>query len=488
MLVIKFFLALIVPFLLGAGLIALLCRGQKTILPLERSALAWGLGLGLTGIEMFTISLLGLPLSLPIVLIPILTLILGLFIYLTINKIRLFDLPELVNLFKKAKRINFSKISLVQAIEYLLILMITLTVAYVFFDALVKPIVDFDDLWRQGCIAKIIFVTGKVLTEQTLDLAGPHPFLNPLSQAWVYLMLGVWNDALGKIVFAACFASLLVLFYVNLRKELPRLYALLFTYFLSAFPLIVYHAGTAYSDLMQTFYYSIGAIYLYRWLKDKASPDIYISALFLGSGVFVKQIGTPFWGIALVVLFIYIYFEQKRALRSGVNFLLISLLVSAPWFFSPNSFIARRLGAISTSLFGQSQAVAAVIPPNLPYGNPSLIEIVNQIARRMFTYADWQILWLAFILCLVFCWQYIFGSKLKYLLLIIVINLTAIVYSFFEPQAYQYLVDGTLIERMMMVQIPVVIFFVGLCVFNIISKEPRQKIAKTPMPVKKKKK
>ncbi|MDD4179990.1 MAG: hypothetical protein PHH14_08145 [Candidatus Margulisbacteria bacterium] len=485
MIVIKLLLALIVPLLLGACVIALVFRNQKTLSPIERLALSWGIGLGLLGIEMFTLSLIGLPLNPAVVLTPISAFILGLMIYLIINKIKLFDLPQLIHLVKKGQRVGFRKIPLIRAMEYLLILMITLTVAYVFFDALVKPIVDFDDLWRQGCIAKIIFVTGKVLTEQTLELAGPHPFLNPLSQAWVYMMLDVWNDALGKIVFAACFVSLIALFYVNLRKETARIYALFFTYFLTAFPLIVYHAGTAYSDLMQTFYYSIGAIYLYRWLKDKASPDLSLSALFLGIGVFVKQIGTPFWGIALFVLLLYVFLEQKGTIRASLNFLLLSLLVAAPWFFSPNSFIARRMASFFTGFFGGGQTTAVVIPPSFPYGNPSLGEIIFHLSKRMFTYADWQILWFAFILCLLFCWRQIWDSKLKYLLLIIGLNLAAIVYSFFEPNAYQYLVDGTLVERMMMVQIPVILFFVGLCVFNIISKEPGRKIAKPP--VKKKK-
>ncbi len=34
--------------------------------------------------------------------------------------------------------------------ETILILLLALTIGYTFFDALVKPIVNFDDLWRQG--------------------------------------------------------------------------------------------------------------------------------------------------------------------------------------------------------------------------------------------------------------------------------------------------------------------------------------------------
>ncbi len=469
MIIIRLILTIICPLLLGYCIAALIYKNRQNVPFIERFSLSWGIGIGLLGLVMFTFSLFGIPLTLQTVSIPTAILIILIVTCLLIKKIVIFDLSAFKRLVKSLIELKAEENKWLVFAEKALILLISIKIIYVFFDALVKPLVNFDDLWRQGCIAKIIFVTGKVLTQQSLELAGPHPYLNPLSQAWVYMGIGTWNDALGKIIFALCFASLLFLFYVNLRKQFSRIASLLFTYLLTSFPLIIYHAGTAYSDFMQTFYYSVGIIYLYQWIKNKENAHLYFSALFLGFGNFVKQTGIPFWIAAAAVLFIYLLIENRKELKSGIKFTLLSAAVSSPWLFFQNSFLARRisgLGAKLAAIFGRSAVTGAEAPLTeaLKYGIPTLPNILYHLGRRMFAYADWQILWFVFILVLLFSWKRIRGSNLKYLLLIIIFNLGMIVYAFSDPVTYQFLVDGTLVNRIMMYQIPVVLFFVANCI------------------------
>jgi len=449
MIIFKLLLTLALPLLLGYTIVAAISRGRTFI---ESFGLAWLIGIGLLGLEMFAISLLNIHVDIQTVSIPALAVLAGLAVYLLFRRVRLVEFP------------SFGKL---RPAEILLVILIALTIGYVFFDALVKPIVNFDDLWRQGCIAKIVFVTGKVLTEQAIGVAGAHPYLNPLSQAWIYMGIGAWNDALGKIVFPLCFLSLLFIFYAGLRRSASRFNALLFTYLLASFPLIIYHTGTAYSDLMQTVYYSTGIIYLYQWMKEKQNQHLYFSALLLGIGNFVKLSGIPLWGIATVVLFAYLFFENRKELKAGAWFLLISILVSAPWLFFQNSFLMSRIGGLGgklvTILGGAAITGAEVaVSQNLPYGPPTLAGIFHHLGRRMFTYADWQVLWFAFAAAVVFGWKKILDSKLKYLLLIIILDLGMVAYAFLDPGTYQFLVDGTLVERALMYQVPVVLFFIAL--------------------------
>jgi len=468
MLFIRLVLTLALPIFLGYGIVGLIFKNKTKISFLERFALAWGIGIGLLGLEMFTLSLFGISLNLITAATPVLIFIAILLIYLMLNKITIFDLSSIKRFVSALVKMEDKNQARATA-EKLLILMIGLTIAYVFFDALVKPIVNFDDLWRQGCIAKIVFSTGKVITDQTLQLAGPHPFLNPLSQAWVYMGIGTWNDAIGKIIFPLCYLSLLLILYANLHKNMSRIYALLFTYLFTSLPLITYHAGTAYSDLMQTFYYSAGVIYLFQWMKQKERPHLYFSALLLGIGNFVKQSGIPLWVIAAVVLFVYIFVEEKKEAKAGGTFILVSVIVSAPWLFYQNSFLMRYLGNIGsqvTGIFSQAAVTGAEVAASssLPYGPPTIAGIIYNLGRRMLTYADWQILWLVFILAIVFFGKYIWASKLKYLLLMIILDLLMIIYAFHNPVTYQFLVDGTLVNRTVMYQIPLTLFFISLSI------------------------
>lgn len=451
MIIIKTLLTLLLPYLIGLTAIAIVSGKKNSISIWEKIGLSWGLGAGIFGLMMFAVSLTGLKITLLTAALPNAVVLAGLTGYL---------------LFKKVLPIKLNSLSLPQKIkpaELLLALLIGLTIAYVFFDALVKPIVNFDDLWRQGSIAKIIYVTGQVVTPQTAELAGGHPYLNPLSQAWIYLGLGDWNDALGKIIFPLYFTSLIMVFYGALRRSSSRQWALLFTYLLTSFPLIVYHAGTAYTDLMQTFYYTAGIIYLYSWLKEKQNSRLWLAALLLGIGNFAKQSGIPLWVAATAVLFLYLIIEDRKNLKLGAGFVAISAAISAPWLFHENSFLMAKLLDV-----GAGNIAAA-----LPAGDPSLNGIFYHLFRRSFTYADYQLLWSTVIL-VTFCgWRKIWGSSLKYLLLIIVLDLGMIMAAFLEPHAYQYLVDGTLVNRLMMYPAPVALFFAALAGLSLLRDDPK---------------
>ncbi|MBU0672169.1 MAG: glycosyltransferase family 39 protein [Candidatus Margulisbacteria bacterium] len=466
-LLIKLMFTLAVPILLGYCVIALISKTKLRISCLERFSLSWGAGIGLLGLGMFTMSLLGISLNLPTILIPSLIVIIILAFYLLANRIPIFDMAAILKFFISIVRIKNIKSRWQAIAEIILILLIALTIAHVFFDALVKPLLNFDDLWRQGCIAKIIFSTGKVFTEQSVELAGPHPYLNPLSQAWIYMGLGVWNDALGKIIFPLCFASLVFIFYGGVRRYTGRFHALLFTYLLTALPLIVYHAGTAYSDLMQTFYYSAGIIYLFHWMNSRNDPDLYFSAILLGIGNFVKQTGIPLWLIATVVLIIFLLIEDKRKLKQSGSFILISTIISSPWLLGPKSSLVSYLRLYSgklLSLVTTSANTASTIQPSEPlaYPPPTIMDILIQLSKRMFTYADWQLLWFVLIAVIVVKWQKIIVSKLKYLLISIILFFAMMVYIFSSYGIYRFLLDGTLVHRAMMWQAPVALYLIAI--------------------------
>ncbi|MBU0630227.1 MAG: hypothetical protein KKC80_04820, partial [Candidatus Margulisbacteria bacterium] len=348
--------------------------------------------------------------------------------------------------------------------EKVIIILIGLTIVYVFFDALVKPTIEFDAMWRQGTIAKIIFTTGQVATEQAKAVAGPHPYLNPLAQSWIYMGIGYWDDALGKVIFPLCFSSMLFIFYFRLRAQTSRFKALIFTYLLTSFPLIILHSGNAYSDLMQTFYYSTGAIYLLSWFKENKPYYLFTSAFLFGIGNFVKQSGIPLWGMSVIVLAVFLLFERPKESWSGLKSLTIAVLISSPWLFSSNSFLYGFLSSVAARL-------SPAIPTPLVSGGvvsqpitPALADLAYHLGRRMFTYADWQILWFVFIVVSVLGAKLIWQSYLKYGFILIVANLAMIIYAFSSPGTYQYLVDGTLVNRLMMYQIPFVLYFCAICI------------------------
>jgi len=238
---------------------------------------------------------------------------------------------------------------------------------------------------------------------------------------------------------------------------------------MATFPLITYHAGTGYADFMQTYYYTVGALYLYRWISAREGRSIYISALFFGIGNFVKRTGIEFWALALLVLAIYIYFEAKREAKTGIKAGILAAIVSLPWLLYKQSFIMTTLSSIWHKFFpaagGASLPADPALAENLSYGIPTLSGVIYNLARRMFTYADWHILWFTFIVVLIFCWKEIWGSKLRYLILLIALDLMLLIYAFLSLETYRFLLDGTLANRLMMYFIPTVFFTIALGIY-----------------------
>jgi hypothetical protein len=470
MIYLRLILTILLPLLLGFSIVAVIYR-EKTISFLERFALAWGIGLGILGMSIFTLSLFGVRLTLIISALPSLFLTISLLIFAIVRKYPIYNLNSVWKELKGLENIFTQPNHPRTLAEKLLALLIILITLYVFFDATVKPIVNFDDLWRQGCIARIIYVKGEIINEQTTELAGGHPYLNPISQAWIYFGIGEWNDALGKIVFAIYFLTLLMVFYAGVRRYTDRFHSILFTFLLTTFPLLVYHAGTAYSDLMQTFYYTAGVLFLYHWFNSNNNLTLISSALIIGLGIFVKQLGTPLWLILLFVLGLYLAVEQKRQFQPLGKYFMLSFLVSLPWLVNSQSFILNYGLIFWHKLFpvANGPAVAAVI--TAPYGPPNLGGIVSQIWRRMYFYADWQILWFVLPLSLIFSWQKFWSYHFKYLGLILVFSFLMMVYGFTEQNAYTYLVDGTLVQRMMMYQVPLALLIIAVTTKTLFAKK-----------------
>ena len=93
----------------------------------------------------------------------------------------------------------------------------------------------------------------------------------------------------------------------------------------------------------------------------------------------------------------------------------------------------------------------------------------------MFTYTDWQILYFILVIIILFAWKEIWRSNIKYLLLLLSLNLALVIYAFTDPGTYAYLVDGTLVERLMMYHAPIALFILSILAAHIISSEPAGK-------------
>jgi len=426
--------ALIIPFLLGLSVFLIVYKKPPLYLAL---AAAYPIGIGILAFIMFLLGLAGIPLNLINISVAGWGVIVVFSVFIIIGR----------RGFESSPSFQF------RPIDFLLLLLIGAKVAYVLLEAMIKPVFTWDAWSRYAAAAKYIFFDHSFRTPVFARTMEDYPPLVIFNQAWILFCEGYWNDIAIKIISPLLFLSLLVIFYYGLRRFQERTTSLLFTFLLSTLPFIVFHATTAYLDLPMTFYYTAGTIFLLLFLKDKNPQDLLVSAIFLGLGIWTKRAGIYLAGIDSIVLLGYLAIENREKLWDTLQYFIILALIGLPWV------VYNKLVAVSH--YYTVGDLAAVNPDSFS----RLPDLLGAFADKMFHSANWHLAWALFLIALVFFFRNIKKEKAA-LLAIIVLNLLALIYTFMFTGSYQFLLDGTLFNRVMMYMVPITVFFVGLLAFK----------------------
>ena len=446
MIYLKLLFSLLIPLLLGWTIVALVLTKETAAAAIERLAWSWGLGTVFLTSIMFVLLCLKIPLTFINIMIPVA-------IYLTMSlavivkkHYPLFDPEE-----------EWGTLSL---LEKLLLIAISGKVLYVGFEALIKPVVAWDAWTSWAFKSKIFFFNNVPLISYFRDYPigiVDYPLHLPLLETWIFNCLGTWNDQLVKVIFPIYFLSLLLAVFYGLRRLTNRYQALLFTFILSALPLLTYHATIEYADLLLACYFACGIILLYLWMVKQKDGFLWLSALFLGCLPLLKKEGLLFLIIAPGILLYYFVISRSNISWEGgrrkfVLFVTICLLIPAPWFIFKKVMDIRALS-------GQT--------PYLPAADvlaQRLISIGQIFIKKMFVEGNWNILWFIFLLTTLIYFKRIINSTARFLFYIILISIGILIVIYLLTDSFAFLLDGTTLNRNMLTLVPIVVFFIALII------------------------
>ena len=427
MIIINLLIVILVPFVFGLLLFsALINDEQPEIGSLEASALAFSIGLGGVTIIMYLLSLLNFSLT----LMNILAVVVGISVLLAVFCRK-----------PATKRRGFPPLDWQ---EWLLTGLIFIKIVFVFFSALVKPVIDIDAILYYSIVAKGIFYGQSFFAPYLQTFIASKPPFPYLAQGWTLIGLQQPNDCYLKLFSAILFLCLIIIFYSVLRRSLSRKPSLVFAFFLSTLPLLVYHATTAYADLLITFYFSVAGLYSYLFIKMGQRSSLILSLLFCGLTVWAKKAGFILAGIDLFLLFIFL---PRPQLKKTIPYLAIFLVLIAP-------ILAGRM--IDT--FG-------MLNPTLSFEQPQLslqektATMIPIVGKKLFLYADWHLTWLLFVAAVIFFPKQWAKSGQNFLLTLTLLSLLAILGQFTTAGSFRWLLDGTLLDRLVMPVVPLALFF-----------------------------
>lgn len=328
--------ALIAILLLGDVVAAALTRSGfgREVTGIERAALAWTVGSGLTSLIIFWLAAAGAALDRQVMIISLVALI-G-WVAVRSNRSahrrpgRQHVSPHAANTWA-ARAISCVAVAVLGAC----LLMVSVA-------AIGQPLTVWDSWVLWGMRARTMFVENGISPAiyndpSRLVTLPTYPLLLPTLEAWTYIWLGSADDRLAGAVVVPFYVALPVVVYASLRRRAAGVdLALLASATVAALPALVGVASGVLADLPVALFTLVAAIYLVEWLEHREAHRLIVVALSAGCLPWTKREGAVI--VVVLALATLIVGRGRRAAWIGASVLCGSaLLLAGPWY----AFVAR---------------------------------------------------------------------------------------------------------------------------------------------------
>ncbi|MFH1996341.1 MAG: glycosyltransferase family 39 protein [Candidatus Omnitrophota bacterium] len=426
-------------------------RGNDLSIP-ERLSLSYGIGLGFISLEMFIFDLLGIPFWTGYLAIPCAVCIVcsGAASYLTKKTVS----SGKALVLRRGPRRSFGFTVLFAA-------GIGVEVIYAFFRALIKPLESYDAVAIYGIKAKIFHLARSIPGDYFGSLRDiiPHPDypLNiPLVEAFLFGAMGTLNDQLVKMIFPLYFVGILVLIYCGIRRFADRTYAMIFTFITASIPQLTSYAANGYVDIVLSYYWFAGFLYMFLWFQEKRSSYLIISAIMVGLAGWTKNEGLLYCAVAALLFLTYLLFQKGRArLRPAAWFLAYAAIIGAlvmPWVLTKRFF----------HIVNDETGLAGFDPLALIARVNKIPAILYEFQKEFFNPKKWNLLWPVVFCSIAFRFRRAFDPVRKYAGLSIIFAIFGYVGVYFaSPLEISYLVSKTW-SRFLIHFLPVAVYWAAI--------------------------
>jgi len=431
---------LIVIWLCGSSVLTLIFRRLSPLFSIEHTALAYPIGLGLISIEMFLCSLMGIKFQLLVITLPWVVVWIAAF-------------------FQHMQNTPMPKQETLTVVERCFILGIAIQIVYVFFTALLEPIMAFDAVMNHAIKAKIFFLEGGVPVDfverfREFLFAVQYPLLLPLAETFFYLFFGGVEDGLVKIIFPLFYVSMLVIFYCGLIRCVTRKKALLFTFLLATVPQFAEYATNGYAEFLISFYFTASALYLLQWGRDQRKGLLLISFILISLALWTKVEGLILFAVNGIVMLTLI-FSQKNNKKSGWMYIL-GLIIGAVGYLLAINMLNINLHDNST------QFVVRDFLGEVFSRIGRLPTILDQYQMQIFGPKKWNLIWVVVAILFFVNIKRVFNKHLlPVTVLVLSLTLGYMMIYFLTIDAYEWVLEKSL-SRLMIHHVAIVTFYSAL--------------------------
>lgn len=437
-----FFLSLALPSLAGYTLLfkeEFLSQGEKIIF-------SFTLGTGLLSFYLFVLGMIGVHFSVwssAVFFVP----------FLTFGILKRRDIATKVSLSVPSPLSGLSPPG--KALFTVLVSLILWKFFYMIFIVLSSPTIFWDAYTLWNYKAKVIYyahgVSMNPADEGFLGGAYAHYPLNlPLIRAWTAFFTGEWDDSIVNLHAVVLFVCLLGLVFAVLKKEVGKLPAMVFTYILTGLPVLTYNVISGYADIAVGYYFLASVIMLFYWHKTRNNKFLVFAGMISAIAMFTKNEGVAIVLPAVFLTFLSCLFTTRHSwkfiLGSICSFFLSSFIIL---------FWLSKSGALSAII-----EISEIRGTRFTFHTEGLMPLFH----HLFLYRNFNIFWAGVILVMAIRWKKVFRPDARFFMIPALVSLSMVLYVFLFTSNVQWLINGTTINRTMVIVIPVLLVASGFLV------------------------
>jgi len=325
--------------------------------------------------------------------------------------------------------------------EWVIYFLILILFCFSLFSVVSRPTAAFDATGWWSYRAKVLYYNKAIdfNPESILYLGGTshknYPWLVSIIQFWLDSSLGEFSDLLNNVIFFSFFAFSIIFVYYFLIKYLEKWQSLIFSFFLASSPLFFYHSYNGYADLVLSAYALICFIFLFLFFENNDIKYLYLSGIFGGISMWVKNEAIIFIIAALIVSSFYFFFKK---INKKILFIFFILLIAVvfPWI------IFMIYNGLSLN--------------NVTPGFGFHPEIIKGAANSLFASNSWNIWWFIFILSFILnCKKILKCNALRFGWLFVFLVFGGFFLLYLFTNEYQFIVIDTAFSRNMLTLFPI---------------------------------
>lgn len=269
------------------------------------------------------------------------------------------------------------------------------------------------------------------------DASPEYPPTVPLLQAWACYALGRWDDALMNWPFWQVGVALPLATYGGLRRlDVGPLGALAAAFFIASLPLANVHVALAgYADLPLAAFYAIGVLAFLQWHAHRHAGDLLVSLLLLVACTQTKNPGIA-WALTVAPALLVTLMPKRGLALAGAGLAGALLLVA---------------------VFAQTHPVVFNYQLHLDYA-PAW----SALTESYFLLGNWHLLWYGAVVAALLAWRGLLERPLAPLTIVIAGGTLFLFFVFGFTTARAWVTEQTTVNRATLHFAPLVAIFTVL--------------------------